>query len=362
MKIRTMIIMLICIQQFSSCKENNINKLKLNKDTQYFNEFPLEYNIIFKNLVDYKIGIPRRILLIDSTLIFFNIPKKSQYIFSNYSLNTGILGDGYLQKGNGPHEVISAASGGVLGNSLWVYDATSNKILTTNKNKAIAHNTFSNPNVKKLNENYYKIDFIDSLKFVGIRSKLSPTSSKFENLNLTSSKSTNSYGKYVNVSKKIKLETISDIYTSTIFSKPTGDKVVLGYRYSDLIEIYDLKSEKCISIQGPQKFDVNYTQEKNQNFFYMGKSKTTQKSFINGAVTNKYIYLIFSGHQRKNRSEADRKKWTYGKQVYVYDWDGNPIKKITLDRYIYTLGISDDDSTIYSYDIETGFIIESKIN
>jgi hypothetical protein len=344
-----------------SCTENN-KTMVLNPDAKLFNKFPNEKNIFFKNLAQYNSGVPRSIFYLDSTLVIFNKTKVSKFIFNNYSLNSNQFSKGYVSKGKGPNESIGASCAGIISNKLWFYDITLNKILLTDKKNAIDKNVFYPFQEHQLGNEYYtKIDFIDSLHFCGVGNLRSLSNSKIEKRYLNSNGIIKNYGEFQETSSNLNIRTIKNIHTSTIHSKPSGNKVVLGYRHSDLIEIYNLETSECIAIKGPEKYDVDFEQKK-RSYYYMGKNDKTRKAFINGTVTDNYIYLVYSGHKSENKSEEDRFKWQHGKHVYIYDWEGNPVKKLNLDRHIYTLGVSEDDKILYSYDVNTGYLIKSKIN
>ena len=90
--------------------------------------------------------------------------------------------------------------------------------------------------------------------------------------------------------------------------------------------------------------------------FGMKRTEKTRFAFVNGTVTNKYIYISYSGLLCRDKNSH------YGKCVYVYDWDGNPIRKLVFNRFIEGLVVSDDDKTMYAYDVNTGFIIQSNID
>ena len=51
-----------------------------------------------------------------------------------------------------------------------------------------------------------------------------------------------------------------------------------------------------------------------------------------------------------------------GDQIFIYDWDLNPIKQITLDREVFQISVSRDDKTLYSYDELTGYIVSTALN
>ncbi len=47
---------------------------------------------------------------------------------------------------------------------------------------------------------------------------------------------------------------------------------------------------------------------------------------------------------------------------YIYDWDGNPIRKLILNKYIQGMAVSKDNKTLYAFDVNTGFLIRATIN
>ena len=295
-------------------------------------------------------------------LSLFITGVNATFFFSNYALKNSRLSKGYLSKGNGPNELISGGRAGIVDDKLWIYDVNLKKIVTVDIKNVIANNTFSPSKEYKVKDYYSNIVFADSLHFCGDGKLISPSRSKLEKINLISGKKTGNYGEYRKLSSDLKLETIADIYSSITLLKPSGGKIVMGYLYSDLIEIYNVVTGKCMAIQGPEKFDVYFEQKNNSSQYYMGKNMKTRRGFVGGTVTDKYIYMVYSGHKIEDRSKEDRFKFQHGKTVFVYDWEGNPVKKLILDRLIGgCLGVSKDDKTLYSFDENTGYIIKADI-
>ena len=52
----------------------------------------------------------------------------------------------------------------------------------------------------------------------------------------------------------------------------------------------------------------------------------------------------------------------HGRSIYVYDWNGNPRRKLILNRLIEGFVVSNDDRTLYAYDANTGFLMQADIN
>lgn len=69
------------------------------------------------------------------------------------------------------------------------------------------------------------------------------------------------------------------------------------------------------------------------------------------SVTQEYIYVIYNdytmGQMRDLTDKADE-RWHYTDRIYVYDWEGNPVKCYRTDHPISTLAVSPDGRYAYA--------------
>lgn len=346
------IIILITMCLLFGC---NKDKILLNKDVTYFSKFPIEKKVFFKDLYEFKEGEAEGLHLVDSTLIILNGSGNKKFFFYNYSLKSKKISNGYLHLGRGPGEGIGIWASGICSDRLWAFDFTTKKILTVNKKEILLDSFSSSFNEYTFKTRYYRLDFINSSSFYTVSNQLSTY--KVQEIDFISGNLIKEFGEFGNIPSDMPLDLCKDVYTSYIYSNPSKKKLVVPYRFTDVVEIYDLKTETSIAIQGPENFDVdfNFGEDKDYGFFMLATDKT-KKAFVNGAVTNEYIYLIYSGHF------DEEERGSYGKYIFVYDWEGNPIKKIELDCYIYSLAVSEDNKTIYSQNVDTGYLVQAKIN
>lgn len=63
---------------------------------------------------------------------------------------------------------------------------------------------------------------------------------------------------------------------------------------------------------------------------------------LSAGVSEKYIYVLFSGKTLDNGGNES-------KTVLVFDWDGNPIKAIELDKPLRLITVSEDDKYLFGY-------------
>lgn len=345
------VIAFICLV---ACNSSNEHDVVLNKNTTVFSKFPKEQNVSFKNLFEYNKGNPRSIHIVDSVLVLANSSRETDYIFYSYSLINKKRSKRFLKIGRGPSEAIGVSATGINNNTLWAYDITLKKMLTTNIKNILNDKAGVLFNEYSVKDRYFKMDLTDSLHALGV--SLEKINSKMDNIDFITGKKMNSLGKFHKVPSDLPLGALKDAYVSEIYLKPSGGKVVLAYNFANAIEIFDFKTNTSFAVKGPDGFNVDFKVKNRNDYYYMGITDKTRKACINGTVTDKYIYLVYSGHDRKTKNSE------YGMEVHIYDWNGTPIKKLILDRYVYTLGISNDGKTLYSYDLETGYVITANIN
>lgn len=329
------------------------HKSAIKEDNKFlFSEFPIEDTLSFNNISEYKAGAAGMMKLVDSTLIIFNVNQGANYFLQNFSIKNRKYSKGYLKNGKGPGEAIGGSGIGIIGDSLWMLDVTLKRILST----AIGNGLSDNPNYPftqfAVKQDYYMIGFKDYQHYFGVGSEKSLF--KIQEVDLSSGNVINEYGKYEKASEEMDLRALKAAHECFIHVKPSREKLVLAYRFTDAIEIFDTKTYKSIFIHGPERFDAEG--ESNGSHWY--RTNKTRFAFVSGGgtVTNKFIYMLYSGSFTSNRNLR------YANCIYVYDWDGNPIRKLVLDKQIEGLVVSEDDKMIYAYDVNSGYIMRSSIN
>ena len=136
---------------------------------------------------------------------------------------------------------------------------------------------------------------------------------------------------------------------------PKTKDIVLSYRYTDVVEFYNSAGQLKYALQGPDNMDIVFKPTATD----MGKTKNTKKTFVNTYVTDKNVYLLYSGCNRTDEN------WVYGSQIFVYSWDGVPQKCYLLDCPIYTIYtfvvVDESRHLMYSYSMRTGELIKGNM-
>jgi len=321
-----------------------------NSKTQTFEKFQQEESLSFTNLFEFKNGIPNKIHAADTTLIISDgLGGQNGSFFYNYSLLNKKLSKGYFKGGVGPGESLTTFATGIFGNILWSYDIVLKRITTIDKEKALKQEKNIDIRQYPKNELSYQIDFKDANTILAVGNLKSKY--KIQEIDLKSEKVIAEYGEFGDIPEGIPFESYKSANECFILTNPSKKKAVIFYRYKDEIEIFDTENHNSIAIKGPEGFDTDLDFAQNVAI----RNKKTRLAFFNGVTTDKFIYLLYSGngHESKFRDFCNT--------VYVYDWDGNPIRKITLNKYVTSLSVDKDDSVMYAYDPNSEQIVHAQI-
>jgi hypothetical protein len=313
-----------------------------------FKEFPTESQLVLQKYFSVASAPVKDLYLLnDSTLCtYVSKPYEGEYFFNAYSLNSKKVVDRYMKSPAGPGFTEVSFSGLYKKNTLWMYAFTAQYLFTS---KIKSKNETGEPTVRTYNPSrfYYSIQLMDSLKIVATGSEHSEH--EVQEMELAWSKETADYGTLPAAPPGIPFTAWKEANQSFIFLKPSEEKIVTCAKHTDEIKIYDRQTRHRLTIKGPENFAPEFTTMKaTTDRFVMVRTPKTRMAFQNGAVTEKYIYLLYSGNLDEQKYVPDSKTRAAGQFIYVYDWNGNPVKKFNLDRFITGFTVSDDNTVIYA--------------
>ncbi len=143
---------------------------------------------------------------------------------------------------------------------------------------------------------------------------------------------------------------ISDISRINTLVNPENNRMVVAYRYFDLIEIYDLVSHTPLAeIRGPDHLKKNLQikrgRENNNaiNAYELGMSSD-----------ERYFYCLYNGRPTRSGNEGIPDVY-YPRTIHVFDWDGNPVARLILDREICSFALDRERNRIIAFAVNGPF-------
>lgn len=302
-----------------------------------FTSFPAERQLTGKPWwKSQETGIEGLALYADSLLLVRHA-NGQPYHFSLLDIKHATPVSSAIPVGNKPGQSTGFIAYGLQYHLLWVYDLLKDKIIVHNLAK-------TGPEKERTAREYalpvfyYSAQLLNDSTLLGSGDYDSPY--KLSLIDLATGQPGEQLIKYdPGLSRAQK-----SAYESFLFLKPTADKCVLACRYADQIEVVDLTTRRSIIVNGPEHYKPDVmVMTGNDGKELSTRNGRTRFAFVRGKVTNQYIYLLYSGNNHESNHHSQ------GKYLYVYDWQGNPVQKITLGSYAVDFAVTQDDATLYTY-------------
>lgn len=131
------------------------------------------------------------------------------------------------------------------------------------------------------------------------------------------------------------------------FSHPRNNLVAYFYYKSAKMGILRIDNNKI------ENEEFNYWDNDNIEIVSEGKkkikfSKDARNGFITAAVSNDFIYVLYSGKKLNRSSIKELTKAYLSRFVYVFDWQGKPVKKYKLDQEVRSIAIDEKNKILYA--------------
>lgn len=319
-----------------------------------FSKFPEEVSLRLQTLFRMKAPVARRMFAVDSSLYIWNEESANDYTFYRYSLSGQQLSEGLIKGGQGYGQVVGSMSAGVFQkHTLWVHDIMLEKLVVAEQLTDKTGKDSLALKEYKLPRFFYSVQLADSNRLLGAGAYETPY--KIEEVSINSGKDIRQYGAFDKPPGGAPFGSWKHAQEGFLFLQPRGRKLVLASRFSDRIEIFDLEAQTSKLVKGPENFDFAFEPIQAGGMDMSMRIDETRFAFSNGAVTDRFIYLLYSGKQHETGTPNDNET------IYVYSWDGQPVKKMKLDRPVRSFTVSDDDSILYAYDKKAGAVLSVRI-
>ncbi|MHA7131126.1 BF3164 family lipoprotein [Algoriphagus namhaensis] len=124
---------------------------------------------------------------------------------------------------------------------------------------------------------------------------------------------------------------------------------------TDAFEIIDLNSGKILKVIGPIKQELQYTLTGSGASLGVIVDESMKNGYNHASITDDKIFLCFLGNTYQERRETG----TMSKNIFVFDFNGEPLLNYELDRSIKALAVNKNERKIYAltYEEEPGLAI-----
>ncbi len=337
---------LVCLLSACTARDNGVKKNNID-----FSKFPAVINPVFKNVIITDNGVIGAMYLTDSTILAYDWRGTNGNFFNEYSLKTTKLVATYLPLGRTSGKTLGAISTGFFKDAIWMFDINLKKIISLKLNqskfKPIVYNELP------FSKFYYSLQFIDSLKVIG--NGYYETPNTIQEIELLTQKVTADYGKPDDPPVGVPQYAWKRANEGFSALKPDGKKLVIAHLWSDKLEIFNLKNKTRILVSGPQNAAAEFHSFKSDRQDVIQKTDKSIHAFSTVFATDNYIYALYSGNNMSSPYI------NYGKRIFVYNWEGKPVREINFNDYASCFTVSSDDKVLYIYNVLTKFIMAASL-
>ncbi len=284
---------------------------------------------------------PRRVYLYNDLLFITdkNNRNGSILVFDKVALKPR---KAFGELGPGPGQFESIQNLAFGRNYLFVYDMTGNKIVYYHTDSLLTQKNYTFGGYLQL-QDHRNIDFdiINDTTFIisiyGGANRLRLIDRHGNTLSAFLSYPPLA-NKYHTPAYDFRYQVKANIYQSKISVNPQKNRLVMSHSFTSLLQLIDLETGQLLkNIVGPDKnFPPEYklTQDgrsyvpKDYNLGYLAAIIATEN----------FVYILYHGKPFGNFQSNE---------IFKFDWNGNPISRILLDKEVYFFAVDEANEAIY---------------
>ena len=138
--------------------------------------------------------------------------------------------------------------------------------------------------------------------------------------------------------------TLLQAYESRVVADPAGDRLASATLLAGLLEIFDYDGAMIAQAAVPNPFPPSWSQGRSRGGrAVMSVGPETRYGFTDLAATRRFLYGLFSG----GRVLEDGTPWAT-KDVQVFNWDGEYVKTLHLERAAEAITVDATDTWLYA--------------
>lgn len=134
-------------------------------------------------------------------------------------------------------------------------------------------------------------------------------------------------------------------WRSFIATSPDRTKLVAVTQFGDRMDIYDMKSEQLVTVQG-EDGDPEFSVTPEGYGIPTGRM-----AYYDVQATDKYIYSLYDGRTWKEIMKSPETYRQGGRILSVYTYDGEQVASYVLDRYATGIYVDEGTKTLFATDV-----------
>ena len=281
---------------------------------------------------------PRDIIMVDSLIIIGDINQSELY--HRYLINGNNIEElsGFGKEGEGPNEFYMAFALHYTNDRLSIYNKGFLRYQILNKSDLLSSDIESYMETKSVKNSaaFHELIELENDLYFGTGTFRKGMFAFYSNDSIVHSDIPY---------PKDNINTINEqkgmVYQGFIAKQPYVNKIAFAGFYGQVFEIFSYENYNIKRVFSDIIELPSYKPTESENSLEANYTVENKIGYFMTSVTDKYIYALFCG-KNYNDNRID-----YANTIFVYDWDGNRIKKYLLDKDLSCICVNNEDSKIY---------------
>lgn len=334
MKITKIFFIIVLIISISACKNEQQYK---NAKVIYWDDFGPEKLLKGEELYfNDQLQRPVRILATDSLIYLANIPTEHLLQIMNPIMEQS-LGE-FISFGSGPGELLNIEKIIKKDSILHLYDFGQSCLKS--------FSDLGNSSFSFRESTVYEYPFYDLFMTSDTTSVALAMDTRAKRISFFKKNSLiHTTGEYPEINNQ-DLDPLEKLegFAGYIIGNTEQDILVLAYKQTDLIEIYDMDGNLKKRLHGPDHFFplVKSQAVGEDEIRVASTSGESKNAFFYPVADKEFFYVLYSGKIFNKKNVDYLSEW-----VLLFDWDGNPVARYKLDKPIFAFSVDTRNRIMY---------------
>lgn len=354
MRIRTFLTIIVLLV-IHGCSSNN----EFDTPHHQFKSTSKIFSKCFK--VDVILGNPRSMLVFDSLLVINDL--SDNYHFTIINRHNGKLFKRFCMSGNGPNELLGVGSFWIDNESrkFYVFDVPKARLYSVSIEQLLNKESVTLFEEEKFdldNGRIYSLAKTKAESFVGTGTF---DSCAYFSQHLDSNREY--FGEYYTEpnDEKIANNVKGMGIQGSVYSKPNSNIVTHASYHSGWLEFISLEQGSPKILQSHRYHPSDFK----EILLPTGRatSAITERNrlgFLNSSATKQYFFSLYSGESILGA--GNQHDLHYGNDVFVYGWEGEPVRHLILDKDLKTIAVTPNAWTLYGIGLDQDELLLFKYN
>ena len=240
-----------------------------------------------------------------------------------------------VPKGIGPNESVVCWNLQMIAGDIWAFDLQTNQMKAYLKDDFLTKSHIAPHNTVTLKQQHISVALLSNKNFVSNNANTNHLLVLYDSVGIKINSRYASYPNFSTVDHNNKQKDL--LFENRVVYSEKQKRIVVLYRYTDLMDIYDEDLKLISRVHGPDQFLPVLTPDGSL-------TRETRRSYNIGRLTSDEIWALY---EEGNYIPSSPPWVLYPDKILVFDFSGKPLRSYHLDHRLLSFCVDEVNRIIY---------------